>query len=103
VNGAAAQQLAGDAKGNLPTGTKGNLPVDGARGNLPTTTRGGNLPVDDARGNLPTTTRGGNLPVDDVLVGSLPFGMSVHPAWALFNSRLFSEQLAASVAAALGH
>ena len=56
----------------------------------PSTSAGRISPSTPARGqNLPVDTRGQNLPVAYV---------RVHPAWSLFSSQLFTEQLAASVA-----
>ncbi len=98
-------------RGNLPVaGVRGNLPVADVRGNLPVADVRGNLPVADVRGNLPVADVRGNLPVADVrgnlpvagVRGNLPVAdVTVAPAWALFNNRLFSEQLANSVAMTL--
>jgi hypothetical protein len=61
--------------------------------NVPIERRGPNVPVDAKSPNVPIERRGPNVPVGFV---------SVHPAWELLNSRLFSEQLSASVAMAFG-
>ena len=81
---------------NIPIDRRGqNIPGDSAKSpNIPVDRRGQNIPGDSAKSpNIPIDRRGQNIPVE---MGS------VHPAWELLNSRLFSEQLSASVAMAFG-
>src|SRR5678815_5303648 len=81
---------------NIPIDRRGqNIPIDSAKPqNIPIDRRGQNIPIDPANPqNIPIDRRGQNIPVG---IGSLP------PAWELLNSRLFSEQLSASVAMTFG-
>jgi len=90
---------AASAKGqNVPIERRGqNVPGDvrDHGQNVPIERRGQNVPG-DVKGqgqNVPIERRGQNVPADI---------RSVHPAWDLLNSKLFSEQLSASVAMTFG-
>jgi len=69
--------------------------VASAKGlNIPITREGLNIPGASAKGlNIPVTREGLNIPAQSV---------SLHPAWDLLTSRLFSEQLSNSVAMTFG-
>src|SRR5262249_50975571 len=77
-----------------------NTPTGNVPGNVPRAISSGNI----GYANTPTGNVPGNVPralVDTPIVATLPYGVTVHPAWAIFNSQLFSEQLASSIATAL--
>ena len=89
------QNVPADMKGqNVPVERRGqNVPADVKGQNVPIERRGQNVPADMKGQNVPIERRGQNVPGDI---------RSVHPAWDLLNSKLFSEQLAASVAMTFG-
>jgi hypothetical protein len=84
---------AASARGkNVPIERRGqNVPGELSK-NVPIERRGQNVPGELSK-NVPIERRGQNVPGDI---------RAVHPAWDLLNSKLFSEQLSASVAMTFG-
>ena len=86
ISGAAGMDATSARDNNLPTTSRdNNLPTTNRNNNLPTASINNNLPTTSRDNNLPTTNRNNNLPVS-----------------SLFSSRLFTEQLANSIAVTFG-
>jgi hypothetical protein len=66
-----------------------NIPMGRHEPNIPMGRHEPNIPIGRHEPNIPVASREPNIPVAYV---------RVHPAWSLLSSRLFTEQLAGSVA-----
>ena len=100
---ARARVVISEAMRARPAGSPGildNLPIRDSRAGTAVALLD-NLPIRDSRAGTAVALLD-NLPVSDSRAERLPALDRLNPAWSLFSSRLFTEQLAGSVAIALG-